>query len=409
MKRKYLIIGTFACMQYFAHAQLVKDTVNSKLNKTEIELVYNQYIQNGNNSAVTGGIGTEKLTVYGPALNFKNTSGKNAISINGGADVISSASTDNIDFVVSSASRVDTRVYISGDYERNFAKQNLKINGGLGSSIESDYFSISGNLGLTKSDKNNNRSFSAQLLIYDDDLRWGRTSVKYYRPVKLIYPAELRFRNWFDIYKRYSFNLKLSFTQILNKRNTLGIFPEISYQKGLLSTPFNRIYFSDGKEAVENLPNNRYKAALALKLNTFVGGIVIFKNTVNVYIDNFGILALSFGNETAIKVKPFLTLLPNFRIYTQRRSDYFAPYKVHESSEEFYTSDYDLSSFQTYNFGFGFKYSPQKYTTHKFVSNSILFRYDYYFRTNKLRANIISLVIQKTILHKKSRKSDISE
>jgi hypothetical protein len=396
MKKRYLIIGSLAFMQFMANAKTSGDSTKYKPNKTEIELVYNHYIQDGNKSAVTGGIGTEQLTVYGPALNLENSFGKNTLTFNLGADIISSASLDNIDFVKSSASKVSRRGYLIGNYSRQFEKQNLNINGGLGLSIESAYFSVSSNLGFTKSDKDKLRTYSAQLLIFNDDLRWGRLSAQYWRPVKLIYPVEIRYKEWYDVFKRNSYNLKLGLTQIVNTRNTFAIFPEFSYQQGLLATPYHRIYFSDGTEAVEQLPKERYKGALALRLNTFVGGNVIFKNTIDDYTDNFGIEAFSFENETALKLKHFLTLLPNFRIYTQKGSRYFAPYKEHKTTETYYTSDYDLSSFQTYNIGIGFKYSPQEYLTKRFLFNDLIIRYNYLHRTNNLNAHIISLIIQTT-------------
>ena len=71
------------------------------IKKTDIELLYNHYVQDGSNSAVTGGIGTEKLIVYAPAIKVSHKSKQNIFSLNAGADIISSASTDNIDFIVS--------------------------------------------------------------------------------------------------------------------------------------------------------------------------------------------------------------------------------------------------------------------------------------------------------------------
>ena len=42
----------------------------------------------------------------------------------------------------------------------------------------------------------------------------------------------------------------------------------------------------------------------------------------------------------------------------QTASDYFAPYAQHLSSEEFYTSDYDLSALSSHKYGMGVKYFP---------------------------------------------------
>jgi hypothetical protein len=402
MKKKFLIIGSLAFFHFFAKAQPAKDSAQEKISKTEIELVYNHYMQDGQNSAVTGGIGTEKLTVYGPMLNIKNSAGKHSLAFNAGTDIITSASTDKIDFVTSSASKRDARYYLNTTYEKTLVKQNLAVYGGLGFSIESDYFSIASKIGLSKEDKKHLRSYSAQFQVFNDDLRWGRINIDYFRPVTLIYPSELRFKEWYNTTKRNSYNLKLGFTQVLNKRNVLGLFPEMAYQQGLLATPFHRIYFTDSTESVEQLPDKRFKGALALRLNSFVGGNIILKNTINGYADNFGIAAFSIENETALKLKPYLTLLPNARFYMQKASPYFAGYREHKSDEEFYTSDFDLSAFQTYNIGIGLKYSPFKYLGKKLAFNTSVFRYNYMYRSNNLSAHIFSLVLQTEYYKKKN-------
>jgi hypothetical protein len=392
MKKKYLVLGSFALLPYSLKAQVVKDTLAKKVRKTEIELVYNHYLQDGNNSAVTGGVGTEKLVVYGPSLTVKKTFNKNALSFNLGADIISSASTDNIDFIKSSASEVDARMFTNLTYERMLEKSNASAYGGIGFSIESDYFSIASKLGFTKTDELNNRTYSFQFQMFNDDLRWGRLNPDHYEPVELVYPFELRSQEWYSEYRRNSYNLKLGLTQVINKRNIFGVFPELTYQKGLLATPFHRIYFADDMLAVENLPNQRYKGALALKLNSFVGGRFILRNTINGYVDNFGIQAIAIENETAIKLKPFLVLLPNFRFYAQNGTKYFAPYMEHQSGEEYYTSDYDLSKFETYNVGIGLKHTFHKNRGQ--VARTFILRYNFLYRTNDLKAHSFSLIFQ---------------
>ena len=393
MKKKYLILGScFALLPFSLKAQLVKDTAARKVKKTEIELVYNHYLQDGDNSAVTGGVGTEKLVVYGPSLTVKNTFNKNALSFKLGADIISSASTDNIDFIKSSASALDVRSFANITYERQLEKKNSSIYGGIGLSIESDYLSIASKLGFTKNDEINLRAYSFQFQMFNDDLRWGRINPDYFEPVELVYPVELRFKEWHDEYRRNSYNLKLGLTQVINKRNILGVFPELTFQQGLLATPFHRIYFTDEMQAVENLPSQRYKGALAIRLNTFSGGRLIFKSSISGYVDNFGITAIGIENETAIKLKPFLVLLPNFRFYAQNGSKYFAPYLEHKANEEYYTSDYDLSKFETYNVGIGVKHSSHKNMEQK--SKTFIFRYNFLYRTNELRGHSFSIVFQ---------------
>lgn len=123
------------------------------------------------------------------------------------------------------------------------------------------------------------------------------------KPLQLIYPFELRTKEWYDTYKRDSYNIKIGFTRVLNKKNIIGLYPELTRQWGLLATPFHRIYFSDNSIAVENLPYERMKAAVALKVNSFVGGKTILKNALNLYSDNFGIVAVAVENENGLKNK----------------------------------------------------------------------------------------------------------
>lgn len=396
MKKIFILVGSLTFFQYFAKAQTQDSTgyQKQKLNKTELEFVYNHYFQDGNNSAVTGGIGTEQLIVYSPALTLKKDYYHKKLTLHLGADIVSSASTDNIDFVRSSASSVDTRFYVDGTYEKTFDKRNLSLSGTLGISGESDYLSLSYKFGLTKTDKQQLRTFNLQVQFFDDDLRYGRFNPDYFRPVSLIYPVELRGKEWFSQYKRYSYNLKMGLTQILNMRNTLGIFPEISYQKGLLSTPFHRMYFSDGTLAVENLPNERLKGALAIKLNSFVGDKIVLKNNIEGYKDNFGIKSFALENETAIKINQTFTVMPNIRFYSQTASNYFAAYKIHKSEEQFYTSDYDLSQFQTYSLGVGVRYSPLEFINKTNKFNTMIFRYNFTYRSNNLTAHTFSMIFQ---------------
>lgn len=170
---------------------------------------------------MTGGIGTEKLTVFGPSVSIVKTNGSNAFKINLGADIISSASTDKIDYVVSSASSRDSRYYTDMSYERK-TQSGLGINGGLSYSIESDYFSQGYKLGINKSNKEKERYWFVNFQYFNDDLRWGRINPEHFKPVKLIYPSELRDREWFDSPKRHSFNLK----QDLHRQLTSVIYWE---------------------------------------------------------------------------------------------------------------------------------------------------------------------------------------
>ncbi|MFI5134535.1 MAG: DUF3570 domain-containing protein, partial [Chitinophagales bacterium] len=195
-----------------------------------------------------------------------------------------------------------------------------------------------------------------------------------------------------DIYRRYTNNLKLAFSQVINEQLILGILPSVSYQRGLLSTPFQRVYFNDDSLKVENLPEERFKIPVGVKLNYFAGSRTILKAEYNFYWDDWGILANALQLETAVKINPKITLSPFLRVYHQSSARYFAPYKVHSIEEQFYTSDYDLSKFSSYKFGMGFRYAPFSYWGKKFSFNEIDLRYSAYFQSNGLHAQSISIL-----------------
>jgi hypothetical protein len=394
MKKKYLVFGLMAF--YYPLKAQVADSASfqkRKINKTDIELTLSYYHQDGNNSAVTGGIGTEKLNVYAPNLKIAHQFKLNTISLTGGADVISSASTDNIDHELSSASLVDTHFHLDANYGRQLKKTNLAINGGAGVAFESDYLSIPVSAGISYTEPSAMRTYEFGFSANIDDLRWGRINSKYKRPVRLVYPVELRYKDWYDTYKRNTFDFKFGFTQVLSKRIILGIFPEFVYQKGLLATPFHRVYFSDNSLRVENLPKQRFKFPLGIKLNAFLGARFILKSEYSFYADNFGIIANGIELEGAIKVVPQFTLSPFFRFYHQSGAKYFKPYMEHNVSEDFYTSDYDLAAFNTYKGGLNLKFTPLGKIQKKLLFENVILRYAFYYRSNHLRSNMVSMII----------------
>jgi len=88
-----------------------------KLTFEEANLVSSYYKQDGNNSAVTGGIGSEKLTDLSNAIDLKfyrydKRDRKHSFTGEFGIDHYTSASSDKIDsHTISSASHADTRFY----------------------------------------------------------------------------------------------------------------------------------------------------------------------------------------------------------------------------------------------------------------------------------------------------------
>ncbi len=402
MKKNYLTL-TILLASLFAASQRSPDSLYKKqrIAQTEIQALFSYYTQDGGHSAITGGIGTEQLTVFVRELTITNKRDSiNTYELNTGVDVITSASKDNIDFAMSSASRVDARIYFNPSYNRSF-RNNIKASIGSGFSVESDYTSIPVSLSISKSTPSASSEISATLKCFFDDLRWGRLDIAIQRPVKLIYPAELRFKEWFNIYGRNSFNLQVAWYKAINPRLQLALFPEIVYQHGLLSTPYHRVYFKDGAERVENLPINRWKVPIAIQLNAFATDWMIVKVYYRYYIDDFGIQAHTLQVETPIELNTKLTISPLLRLYHQKGSTYFNEYKEHSTDEQYYTSDHDLSSLSSYKIGLGLRFVPDKRMWKHFFFHEINVHYSYYHRSDQLKAHIISLLMELRHLNKR--------
>ncbi len=360
-----------------------------KLQRTDIQAMFSYYTQNNNHSAVTGGIGTEDLQVYAQDYSFTWSSGSiKSISLELGADIISSASTDNIDNVISSASKKDFRVHTTLGYNHNLKnKLNLGITSGI--STESDYLSVGSGVSVGRQSEDQSKEWSVTLQTFFDDLRWLNLG----KPRILIYPDELRDTEWFSIYRRNSYNLSFSFYQTINRRVAVGIYPGIAFQHGLLSTPFHRVYFADDSSRVENLPQQRLKIPIGAQLNMFLGKMWIIRTYYRFYWDDFGISAHTLELETPIKVSQKFTLSPFIRLYTQAGSNYFKPYARHELTQQYYTSDYDLSDFDSYKTGLSVRYTPFGGNYHTWSFNEIELRYAWYKRSDGLLAHTITAFI----------------
>src|SRR4051812_939303 len=135
-----------------------------KLNLEEVNFVSGYYHQDGNNSAVTGGIGTEKLTDFANTLDvvLLKTDKYNrqyTWAAELGIDHYTSASSDNIDpTTVSGPSAHDTRIYPSVSWSEKDTRNNkFGITGSFSSEFDYKSYGIGVNYGKTS--KDNNREF----------------------------------------------------------------------------------------------------------------------------------------------------------------------------------------------------------------------------------------------------------
>lgn len=355
-----------------------------KLKFEEVNFVTSYYHQNGNNSAVTGGIGTEKLSDFANLLDvsFSKTDRKNKqhnFVLELGIDSYTSASSDKIDpNTISSASMSDLRIYPSLSWNVENPKNGLTFGATASFSQEYDYTSIGGSVNIIKASTDRNREIGLKLQAFFDT--WS-----------VIYPVELRSSVSSESQQpRNSFNAGLSLMQIINRNLQVLFLVEPAYQHGLLATKYQRVYFTDNSVQAENLPDNRYKLPIGLRANYFLGDRTIIRSLYRYYIDDWGIKAHTFDLETPVKLNPFFSLSPFYRFYTQTAADYFAPYGEHEVSEPYFTSDYDLSRFNSSFFGIGIRFAPPKGVFFQRLSMLEL-RYGHYMQTTGLSSDIITL------------------
>lgn len=396
MKKICLSVAGILLTLFSAFAQTAKDTSGYKSRKLSFEeanLVSSYYRQDGNNSAVTGGLGTEKLSDFSNSIDVKfvkwdQKNRKHSLTGEVGFDHYTSASSDKVDpHTISSASHSDTRIYPSVSWSMENEKKGSTIGGGLSFSSEFDYTSIGANLNFSQKTRNRNGEFTANAHVYLDKLKY-------------ILPIELRTggtgggregENNYDSKSRNSYSASLSYSQIINQRLQLMLIADLVYQQGYLGLPFHRVYFNDNSLRAENLPDTRMKIPLGFRANYFLGDKVVLRSFYRYYNDDWGINSHTIQLETSVKLTPFFSLTPFYRYYTQTAADYFSPINVHKLADQYYTSNYDLSEFNSNFYGAGIRLSPPKGVFGIQRLNMLELRYGHYTRTNGLKADIISL------------------
>jgi len=367
-----------------------------KLKIEEVNFISSYYTQDGNNSAVTGGSGTEKLNDIATTFEIKvskkdHNDNKHTLGLEIGVDSYTSASSDNIDpDTVTSASYQDVRFYPSLSYSYANEKKNYILSAGLSFSAEFDYTSIGGSLGFTKLSKDKNRELSVKGMAFFDT--W-----------KVILPIELRTNpsdneaNHLDSKPRTSYNLGLTFSQIINKNFQMALMTDIGYQEGLLATKFNRVYFNDLPATVksEKLPNTRFKLPFGARANYFLGDNIVLRTFYRYYWDNWNIKSHTISFEPSYKLSAFSSISVPYRFYTQGAAYYFQPIFLHGLAEQFFTSDYDLSKFSSNMIGLSYKVTDANngiFHIRRF--NSLELRYGYYSRNNGLNSHIVTLAMR---------------
>lgn len=435
MKNKVILILVLF-LTFNINAQEKGSFEKKVLENPEIDLLFSYYKQDGKHAAVSGGEGTEELTDLASSIVINLPLNANdVLTVDAGISAYSSASSSNVNpfdgdkkngnivaspwMASSGASKQDALATFSIGYTHSSKNRNTIIGVHTAFAKEYDYQSIGFGGSITKLFNEKNTEINLNLQAYLDT--W-----------KPIYPYELESfyldglnENIFDeittssnlsynpsaFYfvkdkKRNSYSASLAFSQILSKRLQGSIFLDVVKQNGLLANPFQRVYFADKDDFfiddfqlgddTERLPNNRFKLPIGARLNYYVNETVTLRTYYRYYYDDWGISGHTASVEVPIKVSQNFTVTPTYRFYKQTQADYFAPKEIHLSTQEFYTSDYDLSAFNSNQLGLGIRYSKVEGLgkIYRFSIKSLDVRYQNYDRSDGLKANIVSTGIK---------------
>lgn len=429
MKKFAIILALFGFLKLSAQTSQDSTNVYKKrvLETTEIDFLSSYYTQDGDNAAVSGGTGTEELTdvtatfVVSIPLNEDDI-----LTIDAGVSAYTSASSSNINpfddgtaspFQASSgASSGDVWSNLTASYSHSSDDRNDIWSAKLSVSTEYDYFSLGFGGSYTKLFNEKNTEFSISANVYLDT--WNA-----------IYPIELRpfgengnginnslftqntitgnqnYSPLFTEFKdesRNSYSVGFGLSQILHKNVQGSLSVDLVKQDGLLSTPFQRVYFSDVADsfiedfqladAIEQLPDSRFKVAIGGRLNWYLSESFTVRTFYRYYFDDWGINSHTASIEIPFKISDKFTLYPSYRFYNQTAVDYFYPYETALSSYEFYTSDYDLSKYSSNQFGFGISYTDIFTKAHiwKFGLKSVDLKYYKYDRNTTFSSSIIT-------------------
>lgn len=421
MKKICLVIVGLYLMLLQAFAQVTKKDVAAyearPLKVEEVNLVSSYYSQNGDYSAITGDkkqVGIAKGYDIANGIELKlsgvnRNAHKNSLTLGAGIAHHSFASQSYTN-LAGTASPTGNRVYPSINWENENLAKGTSINVGASYSHEYNYKSFGINGGFAKK-TNNNGEFSLKAgayfdkvkMIYPDEL-WPTTTYVVPSGTKITtvttasgrkvtttvpsgtYTTVTQAVNDPDK-SRNTFNVALSFAQVINERMQGSITVEPAAQSGYLGLPFHRVYFSNGKDTIEKLPSERLKLPIGLRLNYFAGDNIIIRSYYRLYTDDWGIASHTANIEVPVKITPFFSISPFYRYYTQTASKYYAPYKSHPSTDAYYTSNYSLGAFDSHFYGAGLRISSPG-----LLFKTLELRYGHYTQTvSNLKSNVISV------------------
>jgi hypothetical protein len=271
------------------------------LESTEVDFLASYYNQDGSRSAVSGGIGSEKLTdVASNIVVAMPLNDDDVLTIDLGISAYSSASSSNINpfnstgasgaggddddriaggqkaaatgpygtpwQASSGASKSDQLVSVVANYSHSSDSRNFIWNTDVSFSNEYDYTSVGFGGGIASLFNEKNTELSLKVNAYLDQWRpiyptelheyskYGSNFLNqgYFSGVSVLDQNGQSTTNYLpsafqtvNAVNRNSFSASVGFSQVLTKKLQVSVFFDVLQQQGLLSSPYHRIYFAD--------------------------------------------------------------------------------------------------------------------------------------------------------------------
>lgn len=334
------------------------------LEKIEVDMLMSYYTQDGANSSVGGGIGTEELWDITPTIIVSmplNTD--DVLTIDAGISAYTSASSSNLnpfdsgasasgeddddeddDKVISEdsglttgtpwlassgASKSDVLTSVSVAYDHSSDSRNSILSAHAAFSVEYDYTSIGFGGGFTQLFNQKNTEISVKANVYLD--KWsplyptelksfeetnGNFNEGFFEDVEIWAKTSgtynpVQFSSFTDK-ARNSYSMSLSFSQILSKKLQTSIFMDVVRQEGLLSTPYHRIYFADTNKFFVGNPETVFDPEQAYDDPSNIDSFML-ADDVERLPDNR--LKVPIGMRLHYYVNEFLTIKNYYRFY----------------------------------------------------------------------------------------------
>jgi hypothetical protein len=196
-------------------------------------------------------------------------------------------------------------------------------------------------------------------------------------------------------YTKQSQAANLTLTQALSPTSSVRIGADLQRITGYQNNPYRTVYVG-GDHYYENHPDNRLRAAVFAKYNTYLApSRASLWLEGRYYRDDWGIDSKSLGVKFYQYLSSKVLVRYRYRYYTQTGADFYLPSYPLQGVPEFYTADYKLQPFVSHLFGVMFEYDlstlGRKTRIGLFENSMLEAKYERYFSSKDFSANIFQV------------------